>query len=130
MYIVDGVERSPAFIGAEEVENITVLKDAAAIAIYGNRGADGVIVITTKRGHTPGMRIKAEYSFGVQAPFAMPQMADGLTYANAVNEALANDGLQPRYTAADLKGIAQGVPSSLRWTGRRKFSGRRHSSTT
>ena len=50
MYIVDGVERSPAFIGAEEVENITVLKDAAAIAIYGNRGADGVIVITTKRG--------------------------------------------------------------------------------
>lgn len=65
MYIVDGVERSPAFIGAEEVENITVLKDAAAIAIYGNRGADGVIVITTKRGHTPGMRINAEYSFGV-----------------------------------------------------------------
>ena len=108
MYIVDGVERSPAFIGAEEVENITVLKDAAAIAIYGNRGADGVIVITTKRGHTPGMRINAEYSFGVQTPFAMPQMADGLTYANAVNEALANDGLQPRYTAADLKGIAQG----------------------
>ena len=108
MYIVDGVERAPAFISAEEVENITVLKDAAAIAIYGNRGADGVIVITTKRGQTPGMRINADYSFGIQTPFAMPRMADALTYANAVNEALANDGLQPRYTSADLQGIAKG----------------------
>ena len=110
MYIVDGIERNPAFISAEEVENITVLKDAAAIAIYGNRGADGVIVITTRKGRTPGMKISADYSLGVSTPFAMPEMADGLTYANAVNEALANDGLAARYTANDLRAIEQGSP--------------------
>ncbi|MGM9792011.1 MAG: SusC/RagA family TonB-linked outer membrane protein [Candidatus Cryptobacteroides sp.] len=110
MFIVDGIERNPSFISAEEVENITVLKDAAAIAIYGNRGADGVIVISTKKGRTPGMKIGADYSLGVSTPFAMPQMADGLTYANAVNEALANDGLAARYTDADLRAIAQGSP--------------------
>lgn len=110
MYIVDGIERNPAFISAEEVENITVLKDAAAIAIYGNRGADGVIVITTRKGRTPGMKISADYSLGVSTPFAMPEMADGLTYANAVNEALANDGLAARYTEADLRAIEQGSP--------------------
>ncbi|MGN0189497.1 MAG: TonB-dependent receptor plug domain-containing protein, partial [Candidatus Cryptobacteroides sp.] len=108
MYLVDGIERSPAFINAEEVENVTVLKDAASIAIYGNRGADGVILITTKRGRTPGMRIETDYNFGMGTPFAMPQMADGLTYAGAVNEALVNDGLNPRYTATDLRNISEG----------------------
>ena len=110
MYVVDGIERNPSFISAEEVENITVLKDAAAIAIYGNRGADGVIVITTKKGRTPGMKISADYSLGVSTPFAMPEMADGPTYASAINEALANDGLAARYTEADLNAIAQGSP--------------------
>ena len=66
MYIVDGVERSPAFIGAEEVENITVLKDAAAIAIYGNRGADGVIVITTKKGSAERTSIRYSANFSVR----------------------------------------------------------------
>lgn len=108
LFLVDGIERLPQFISTEEVESVTVLKDAASIAIYGNRGADGVVLITTKRGGDHPLRINTDYNFGISTPFAMPEMADGLTYANAVNEALANDGLQARYTQKDLSAIASG----------------------
>lgn len=110
LFIVDGIERTPSFISSEEVESVTVLKDAASIAIYGNRGADGVVIITTKRGGDHPLRINTDYNFGISTPYAMPEMADGLTYANAVNEALANDGLPPRYTQDDLGRIAAGDP--------------------
>jgi len=99
MVLVDGIERDPAYINPEEVENITVLKDAAGIALYGNRGADGVILITTKRGQNKnGLFLKADYTLGVQTPFRIPEMASASEYTSAVNEALANDGLAARYT--------------------------------
>ena len=106
LVLVDGIERDMAQISPKEVESITVLKDAASLALYGNRGADGVVVITTKRGGDHGLRSQIDYNFGVQTPFRIPHMADGYTYASAVNEALSNDGLSPRYTMHDMRLIA------------------------
>lgn len=113
LVLVDGIERDMAQINPQEVESITVLKDAASLALYGNRGADGVVVITTKRGGDHGLRTRIDYNFGVQTPFRVPEMADGYAYAGAVNEALANDGLTPRYTMHDMRLIANGERPQL-----------------
>lgn len=108
LVIVDGVERSASMINPNEIDRVTVLKDAAATAIYGNRGANGVIVITTKRGTAAKTRVKAGYTAGAVTPFRIPEMADSYEYATAVNEALANDGLAARYSEADLAAIRSG----------------------
>ncbi|MCM1177527.1 MAG: SusC/RagA family TonB-linked outer membrane protein [Clostridium sp.] len=107
--LVDGVEREINDIDVEEVASVTVLKDAASLVLYGNRGADGAIYITTRQGGNQRARVKAGYDFGISTPFRVPEMADALQYANAVNEALANDGLAPRYTAQEIAAIGNGT---------------------
>ncbi len=114
LVLVDGVPRDVSTVDAREVQSVTVLKDAASLALYGVRGADGAVLVTTKRGGNKGMSIKAGYQFGVLTPSRIPEMADAEEYANALNEAYLNDGLAPYYTAADLKNIASGnspIPS-------------------
>ena len=109
LVLVDGVRRDASSIDVEEVESVTVLKDAASLALYGIRGADGAVLITTKRGGNQKLSIKAGYSFGLESPFRMPEMASAAAYATAYNEALANDGLQPAYSAEDIANIANGT---------------------
>ncbi len=114
LVLVDGVPRDVSTVDAEEVQSVTVLKDAASLAIYGARGADGAILVTTKRGGNKAMSIKAGYRFGVLTPSRIPEMAGPSEYATALNEAYANDGLKPYYTAEDMKNIASGnqlIPS-------------------
>ncbi len=114
LVLVDGVPRDVSTIDAKEVQSVTVLKDAASLALYGARGADGAVLITTKRGGNKAMSINAGYQFGVLTPSRIPEMADAGEYANALNEAYKNDGLAPYYTANDLKNIAAGnslIPS-------------------
>lgn len=106
--LVDGIERDAACLDREEVERITVLKDAASLALYGNRGADGIVAVTTRRGGDHGLRTRIDYNFSVQTPFRVPDMADAATYATAVNEALENDGLAPRYTQRDIRSMVRG----------------------
>lgn len=108
LVLVDGVERNASFVDVREVESVTVLKDAASLALYGIRGADGAILITTKRGGTDLIKINTGYTFGVQTPFRVPEMASSLEYAGAVNEARVNDGLSPLYSQANLDAIAAG----------------------
>ena len=64
--LVDGIERDAACLDREEVERITVLKDAASLALYGNRGADGIVAVTTRRGGDHGLRTRIDYNFSVQ----------------------------------------------------------------
>lgn len=130
--LVDGIERDAACLDREEVERITVLKDAASLALYGNRGADGIVAVTTRRGGDHGLRTRIDYNFSVQTPFRVPDMADAATYATAVNEALENDGLAPRYTQRDIRSMVRGsapmyCPMS---TGGRLYSAMRVSTTT
>jgi len=93
LFIVDGVERPFTQLDPREVESITVLKDASATAVYGIRGANGVIIVTTKRGSKGKSKISASFSMGIQQPTRLLKFADSYTYAMRYNEAQANDGL-------------------------------------
>jgi TonB-dependent starch-binding outer membrane protein SusC len=96
--LVDGVPLDMNDLDPATIESITVLKDAAAAAIYGSRAANGVILVTTKRG-VPG-KISVRYSgfAGVQTPTLMPEIVDAPTYARMYNEAQVNSGRQPLYS--------------------------------
>lgn len=99
---VDGVERSFYQLDPNEVEDITVLKDASATAVFGVRGANGVILVTTKRGSVAKPEINFSYEFNFATPNRLPDFVDGYTYAQALNEALVNDGSPARYNQAEL----------------------------
>lgn len=103
LVLVDGFERSISEISSEEIESVSVLKDAVATSLYGGRGANGVILVRTKRGLNTPPVINFSYSFNLGTPKNIPQMVDGYTYAKAVNEALVNDGLSPRYAQNELE---------------------------
>ena len=91
LVLVDGIERNMNDIDMNEIENISVLKDASATAVYGVRGGNGVILITTKRGTdtTPVINFSANYTF--KAPTTNMKLADHVTAMQAYNMAMAND---------------------------------------
>lgn len=109
LVLIDGFERPMNTLSREEIESVSVLKDAAALALYGMRGANGIIAITTKRGGNKPMEIRVNYHHGITTPVRLPQMADAPTYANALNEARRNDGLSERYSAADIADFGNGA---------------------
>ncbi|MDT3405467.1 SusC/RagA family TonB-linked outer membrane protein [Mucilaginibacter terrae] len=114
LVVVDGI---PGQIGGLErldpndIESISVLKDASA-AIYGNRAANGVILVTTKRGKTGKPTINYTFNQGFSQPTRLPQMADAPQYAQLVNEILYNGspsgGLNQRYSAAQIENFRNG----------------------
>lgn len=108
LILVDGFPRDISEISALEIESCYVLKDAAATALYGMRGANGVVMITTKRGKNQDLKIKVDYTFGVNTQFRAPEFADAYTYATSLNTALANDGLAARYNAMELEAFRTG----------------------
>jgi TonB-linked SusC/RagA family outer membrane protein len=91
LMLVDGVERSFAQLDPNEVESVSVLKDASATAVYGIRGANGVIIVTTKRGVDGAPKISFSTSTGMQVPTRLVDMADSYTYAIKHNEARLSD---------------------------------------
>jgi TonB-linked SusC/RagA family outer membrane protein len=93
LILVDGVERDFTQIDPNEVDNITVLKDASSTAVFGVRGANGVILITTKRGKEGKAKISMSSSVGVQVPTRLLEFANSHQYASYYNEAQLNDGV-------------------------------------
>ncbi len=93
LVMVDGVERSFTQIDPNEVADITILKDASATAVFGVRGANGVILITTKRGEAGKTQISAAASFGVQTPTMFLDYVNSYEYALAYNQAQRGDGM-------------------------------------
>lgn len=108
LILVDGIERDITDVTPEEVETVTVLKDAAAVAIYGNKGINGVVNITTKRGAYNTREIKFTYDHGFGWQARKPKFVNSYDYANAMNEALTNDGLTARYTPDELNAFRSG----------------------
>lgn len=102
LVLVDGFERDLNDINPEDIETFTVLKDASTTAIYGSRGANGVLLITTKRGRDGKTRIngKVEYSYSTRTK--TPEFVDGSTYARMMNEALESRNMTPAYSDDDL----------------------------
>ena len=91
LLIVDGVERPFNNLDADEIETFSVLKDASATAVYGVRGANGVVIVTTKRGKIGKASITANYSRGVQQATRLLDFADSYTYATVYNRAQLSD---------------------------------------
>ena len=89
---VDGVERSMSDINPEDIESITVLKDASATAVYGVRGANGVILVTTKRGAQGKATVNVNTSFSILTPTALVEQAGSYDYAMFYNQMRLNDG--------------------------------------
>jgi TonB-linked SusC/RagA family outer membrane protein len=93
LVIVDGVERPFTSLDPDEIETFSLLKDASATAVYGVRGANGVIIVTTKRGKLGKASITASYSQGLQQATQLLDFADSYTYARAFNQSQRNDGV-------------------------------------
>jgi TonB-linked SusC/RagA family outer membrane protein len=108
LVLIDGFERNSNDITQDDIESVSVLKDAAATAMYGVRGANGVILITSKRGREGKMKIVAALETGLSTPTRMPSFVNSATYAQMYNTALSNDGLPLRYTSADIEGYQAG----------------------
>ena len=100
LILVDGIERSFYQMDPNEIESVTVLKDASATAVFGVRGANGVILVTTRRGKEGKAKISVNSSVGIQMPTRMLKMADSYTYATLRNEIITND--KPNATENDL----------------------------
>ncbi len=98
------MERDYDDIIPEEIETITVLKDASAKILYGARAANGVMVITTKRGTTTGRVVRASVESGITMATRTADYLNSYEYATLYNEARENDGLSPYYSQADLWG--------------------------
>lgn len=93
LILVDGVENSFFQMDPNEIESVTVLKDASATAVFGVRGANGVILVTTRRGTEGSAKIQVSSSVGLQMPSRMLDLADSFTFANILNERQRNDGV-------------------------------------
>jgi TonB-linked SusC/RagA family outer membrane protein len=111
--IVDGFERQISSLSLDEIESVAVLKDAAALAMYGIRGANGVLVVTTKRATGKNLSVNAKYDHGITQPFRIPDFLDANGYAQAVNQARVNDGLSPRYLQPEIDKFQSGVDPYL-----------------
>ena len=108
LILVDGIERSIASISAEEVESVSILKDAAAVALYGYKGINGAILLTTKRGDYNTRVVRFSYDHMFNSLVNKPKFADGYTYGMAINEARANDGLTPMYNDSEIGALRSG----------------------
>ncbi|MDR7129543.1 TonB-linked SusC/RagA family outer membrane protein [Algoriphagus sp. 4150] len=108
LVIVDGFEASFDNLSVEEIESVSVLKDAAALALYGTRGANGVLLVTTKRGFDGKTQIRFTARTGFQKPTRLPDFVNSYDYGVLYNEALANDGLPVRYSPSDLENYRSG----------------------
>jgi TonB-dependent starch-binding outer membrane protein SusC len=111
LYVVDGFPYSgnPTLLNNADIQSIEVLKDASATAIYGSRGANGVVIITTKRGKSGKTSVEYDGYFGWQKLRKKLDMMDATEYANFYNEQAVNDGKAPHFTAEEIAGFGKGT---------------------
>lgn len=103
LILVDGIERNLNELNVEDIESFSVLKDASATAIYGQRGANGVVLITTKRGKEGKVNIDFKGEYSVIGHVKMPQYIDGVRYAQLENEALTTRYKDPKYSDEEIE---------------------------
>lgn len=108
LILVDGFARSLSDLTSSEIESITVLTDAVSCALYGVKGANGVVLVNTKSGRGGGLKVSAEYRFGLNTQQFSPSFADAYTYGTYLNQALVNDGLSPAYNDLELSAFRSG----------------------
>ncbi len=102
LVLVDGIPRDASSVLPEEIEQITFLKGASAVVLYGSRAAKGVIYISTKKGKAEPFKINARANTGFHVSKRYPKYLGSAEYMSLYNEARENDGLQPLYSEEDI----------------------------
>jgi TonB-linked SusC/RagA family outer membrane protein len=113
LIVVDGIPRTYSLIDPNGIETVTVLKDAAAVAPYGVAGANGVILITTKRGKSGSPKLTYNGYVSIQNPTILPDFVNAVQYATLRNSASDNDGLPHRFSDADIQKYKDGLDPDL-----------------
>lgn len=108
LIIVDGFESDFEQLTSYEIETISALKDAAATALYGMKGANGVLLVTTKRGKISPLKVSFTTQHGANQATDYPRFLDSYNYARLYNEALRNDGKPELYSESDLQAYQNG----------------------
>ena len=109
LVLVDGVPRDANNVLPTEIEDITFMKGASAVVLYGSRASKGVILITTKRGKIQPLKITARADYQMDVAKSFPKYLDGAQYMTLYNQALTNDGLAKKYTDEDIYNTALGA---------------------
>lgn len=109
LIIIDGIERPLEDLTPEEIESITVLKDATSKILYGPKAVNGVLLVKTKRGIKYKRDRQFNIEFGAQTPVRMPEYLNSADYATMYNQARINDGLSPYYTQTDIDSYRMGT---------------------
>ena len=99
LILVDGVERSMDMVDTEDIASLSILKDASATALYGVRGANGIVLITTKRGAESKPQLSIKVETGMTSPVKLPKMANTEQYIDFINNMYANSGQEGPYDA-------------------------------
>ena len=99
LYVVDGMAISGGidYLAPSDIERIDILKDAASCAVYGTRGANGVILVTTKKGSKDKVSVSYDFQYGMSSPWRKREVLNATEYAIMMNEAAINDGNAPKY---------------------------------
>lgn len=113
LVLIDGVEGDMNTLDPEDIESFSILKDASATAVYGVRGANGVVLITTKRGKAGKLSINLKANTGYSYSARMPEYVDGNKYAALANEAALSRGMEPIYNNVDLQLFESGIDPDL-----------------
>lgn len=113
LVLIDGVEGNMNTLDPEDIESFSILKDASATAVYGVRGANGVVLITTKRGAAGKLSVNLKANTGYSYSPRMPEYVDGNQYAALANEAALSRGMEPIYNNVDLQLYKSGIDPDL-----------------
>ena len=113
LVLVDGFERDLNEVNVEDIQDFSVLKDASATAIYGSRGANGVVLITTKRGKEGKTKVNVKVETSYSTRTKTPEFVDGVTYVNMVNEAFTTRSKPAPYSAEDVELFRNGLDPEL-----------------
>ena len=109
LVMVDGVPRDANNVQPSEIEQITFLKGAQAVVLYGSKAAKGAVLITTKRGKNDGLKVEAQANAGLNVAKSFPEYLSSAEYMTLYNEALANDGKAALYSAEDIYNHGAGL---------------------
>ena len=109
LVLIDGVPRDANNVLPTEIEDITFLKGASAVVLYGSRASKGVILITTRRGSIAPLKISARANYTMDVAKSFPTYLDGAEYMTLYNQALVNDGLSPKFTDEQIYNTAAGT---------------------
>jgi len=113
LVLIDGVEGNLNTLDAEDIESFSILKDASATAVYGVRGANGVVLVTTKRGRAGKLSVNLKVNSGYSYSPRMPEYVDANQYAALANEAALSRGMEPIYNEVDLQLFESGIDPDL-----------------